>query len=221
MPSDLPSIDSAFPEPGNAPGELAARVASGPGFWTGWLAELSREGLLEALLAEDVIARALAEAPTSHKHDRVLGAKMTMVCVLVACLFPGGGYDVVLARTFGLPGLGFKPGTEVPAGSAFSQARKLLGEHAMRRLFELDAERPDAEPGITARGRGWRSPRSTAPRWSCPATTRWPGVRGARPGRTKPKLRVAAHVRTASRRWIAAAVGGYLDGENTLADELE
>ena len=42
-------------------------------------------------------------------------------------------------------------GTEVPAGSAFSQARKLLGEHAMRRLFELDAERPDAELGITAR----------------------------------------------------------------------
>jgi hypothetical protein len=28
-------------------------------------------------------------------------------------------------------------------------------------------------------------------------------------------------VRTASRRWIAAAVGGYLDGENALADELE
>jgi hypothetical protein len=32
---------------------------------------------------------------------------------------------------------------------------------------------------------------------------------------------MAAHVRTASRRWIAAAVGGYRDGENTLADELE
>jgi hypothetical protein len=28
-------------------------------------------------------------------------------------------------------------------------------------------------------------------------------------------------VRTGSRRWIAAAIGGYLDGENTLADELE
>ena len=91
MPSDLPSIDSAFPEPGNAPGELAARVASGPGFWTGWLSELSREGLLEALLAEDVIARALAEAPTSHKYDRVLGAKMTMVCVRMICVRPEPG----------------------------------------------------------------------------------------------------------------------------------
>jgi hypothetical protein len=44
---------------------------------------------------------------------------------------------------------------------------------------------------------------------------------GVPSGGTKPKLRLVAHVRTASRRWIAAAAGGYLDGENTLADELE
>ena len=71
--------------------ELAARVASGPGFWTEWLAELDRRGLLEELLAGDVIARALREAPAGHKYDRVLTAKMTVICVLVACLFPGRG----------------------------------------------------------------------------------------------------------------------------------
>ena len=43
--------------------EIAARVASGPGFWTEWLAELGRPGLLEGLLADGVIARALREAP--------------------------------------------------------------------------------------------------------------------------------------------------------------
>src|SRR5229473_1815282 len=37
----------------------------------------------------------------------------------------------------------------------------------------------------------------------------------------RPLLRAVAHVRTATRRWIAAAAGGYHDGENTLADELE
>ena len=58
MPFDLPSIDSACPGAGTAPGGLAARVASGPGFWTEWLAQLSRRGLLEDLLAGDVIARA-------------------------------------------------------------------------------------------------------------------------------------------------------------------
>ena len=39
-------------------------------------------------------------------------------------------------------------------------------------------------------------------------------------GGTKPKLRIVAHVRTGTRRWIGAAIGGYLDGENTVADEL-
>jgi hypothetical protein len=80
---------------------MAGRVASGPGFWTDWLAELDRRGLLEDLLAGDVIARVLREAPSGHKYDRVLTAKMTVVCVLVACLFPGAGYDSVLAAAFG------------------------------------------------------------------------------------------------------------------------
>jgi hypothetical protein len=44
---------------------------------------------------------------------------------------------------------------------------------------------------------------------------------GVPTGGTKPKLRLVSHVRTGSRRWIAAAVGGYHDGENPLADELE
>ena len=37
----------------------------------------------------------------------------------------------------------------------------------------------------------------------------------------RPVLRVAAHVRTATFRWIGAAIGGYHDGENVLADQLE
>jgi hypothetical protein len=149
MPFDLPSIDSVS----RGAGDVAARVAAGPGFWMGWLAELSRQGLLEALLADDMIARALREAPTGHRYDRVLDAKMTVICVLVACLFPGDGYDAVLAKAFRLPGLRFRPGG-VPAGSAFSQARKLLGDLAMRKIFELDAARGDAELGITVLWKG-------------------------------------------------------------------
>src|SRR5207248_5478552 len=100
--------------------EMAARIASGPGFWMDWLADLGRQGLLEELLAEDVITRALREAPSDHKYDRVLTAKMTVICVLVACLFPGAGYDSVLATAFGLPGLRLRPGAEVPSGRASS-----------------------------------------------------------------------------------------------------
>jgi hypothetical protein len=39
--------------------------------------------------------------------------------------------------------------------------------------------------------------------------------------RARPVLRVTAHVRTATFRWTGAAIGGYHDGENALADQLE
>ena len=201
--------------------EIAARVASGPGFWTEWLAELDREGLLEALLADDVIARALREAPTGHKYDRVLDAKMTVICVLVACLFPGAGYDSVLAAAFGLPGLKRKPGAGTPTGPALSQARKLLGEQAMKKIFELDAAVPDAELGI---GLLWKGLEVTAIDGTTMELDRndvLEGEFGAPADRARPLLRVAAHVRTASFRWIGAAIGGYHDGENALADELQ
>ena len=138
---------------------MAARIASGPGFWTRWLSDLGREGLLEQLLADGVIARALREAPAGHKYDRALNAKMTVVCVLVACLFPGSGYDSVLATAFGLPGLRRPPGAGVPTGAAFSQARKLLGEQVMKKIFELDAAVPDADLGA---GLLWRGLEVTA-----------------------------------------------------------
>jgi hypothetical protein len=214
------STSPALPEDGRA-AEVAARVASGPGFWTGWLAELGREGLLESLLADDVIARALRESPTGHKYDRVLDAKMTVICVLVACLFPGAGYDSVLATAFGLPGLKLKPGAGTPTGPAFSQARKLLGEQAMKRIFELDAAIPDAELGI---GLLWKGLEVTAIDGTTMELGRndvLAGEFGTPADRARPLLRVTAHVRTASFRWIGAAIGGYHDGENALADELE
>ena len=200
---------------------MAARIASGPGFWTQWLSDLGREGLLEQLLADDVIGRALREAPSGHRYDRALNAKMTVICVLVACLFPGSGYDSVLATAFGLPGLRRPPGAGVPTGAAFSQARKLLGEQVMKRLFELDAAVPDADLGI---GLLWKGLEVTA----IDGTTMELGRNGVLEEEfgtpadgARPLLRVTAHVRTSTFRWIGAAVGGYHDGENALADGLE
>ncbi len=83
--------------------DLAERVVSGPGLWLDWLGELRRESLLEELLAEVAIARALEEAPHRHSYDRTLTGKMTVTCVPVACLFPGAGYDTALAAAFGPP----------------------------------------------------------------------------------------------------------------------
>jgi hypothetical protein len=215
------STPAAPPEDTGETAAVAARVASGPGFWTDWLAELDRRGLLEDLLAGDVIARALREAPSGHKYDRVLTAKMTVVCVLVACLFPGAGYDSVLATAFGLPGLTLKPGAGTPTGPALSQARKLLGEQAMKRIFELDASAADADLGI---GLLWKRLEVTAIDGTTMELARndvLEGEFGVPAERARPVLRVTAHVRTATFRWIGAAIGGYHDGENALADQLE
>ena len=218
-PASIPPVPRGEEDPGAA--EMAARIVSGPGFWTDWLAELDRQGLLEELLAEDVIARALREAPPGHKYDRVLTAKMTVICVLVACLFPGAGYDSVLATAFRLPGLRLRPGAGIPSGSAFSQARKLLGNQVMQRLFELDAAVPDADLGI---GLLWKSLEVTAIDGTTMELAR-NGVLedgfGTPADGARPLLRVTAHVRTATFRWTGAAIGGYHDGENALADQLE
>lgn len=200
--------------------DLASRVLSGPGLWTGWLDELDRRGLLAELLSDGVIEEAIASAPHGHQLDRALNAKMTVICLIVGCLFPGDGYDQVLAAAFGLPGLRVKPGTPVPAGPALSKARALLGEQVMRRLFELDAARTDAGPGIGALWHGMETTAfdgTTAELFACEVLA---DAFGVPEGGTKPRLRIVAHVRTGSRRWIGAAAGGYLDGENALAGQL-
>ncbi len=139
---------------------------------------------------------------------------MTVICVLVACLFPGAGYDTVLATAFGLPGLKLRPGAEVPSGSAFSQARKLLGEQAVKRIFELDAAGADADLGI---GLLWKGLEVTAIDGTTMELARndvLEGEFGTPADGARPVLRVAAHVRIAAFRWIGAAIGGYHDGEN-------
>src|SRR6266536_3306950 len=202
-------------------GGLLAQAAAGPGFWEDLLGELRREGLIAELLADGVIAEAVAQAEHGHKLDRALTAEVTVMCVLVGALFPDQGYDLVLARTFAMPGLPVKPGTVTPSGPALSRARVLLGEQAMRRIFEIDAARADADLGIGAAWHGMEVTAIDGTTIELFGNDELAEAFGVPSGGTKPKLRIAAHARTGSRRWIAAAVGGYLDGENTLADELE
>ena len=218
----MPAVSPSIPpvpgggDAGEEAAEMAARIASGPGFWTQWLSDLGREGLLEQLLADGVIGRALREAPAGHKYDRALNAKMTVVCVLVACLFPGAGYDSVLATAFGLPGLRRPPGADVPTGAAFSQARKLLGEQVMRKIFELDAAVPDADLGA---GLPWRGLEVTAIDGTTMELARNDVLEGefGTPGDgARPLLRVTAHVRTATFRWIGAAINPALRPSNSI-----
>ena len=201
---------------------LAARVASGPGLWLEVLEGLDRGGLLEQLLGEGVAGEAAATAPHGHKLDRVLTAKNTLLAITAGCLFAGQGYGQVLRVVFAMPGLDpVAPGTPVPTGPALPEARARSGEHVARRAFELDAARSDAELGA---GQLWHGLEVTASGGTTAAldgNDELAAAFGVPAGGKHPVLRLVALVRTATHRWIAAAVGGYHDGENALADELE
>ena len=150
----VPSGHGGGETPSAGTGGLLAQAAAGPGFWEDLLGELRRAGLIAELLADGVITTAVAQAEHGHKLDRVLTAQVTAMCVIVGALFPDQGYDLVLARTFKMPGLPVKPGTVTPSGPALSRARALLGEQVMRRVFELDAARTDLDLGIGATWHG-------------------------------------------------------------------
>jgi hypothetical protein len=139
--------------------------------------------------------------------------------VLAGCLFPGEGYDQVLARAFGIPGLRSWPGP-VPTASALSQARERLGELAVRRLFEAGAETGDAEPGLAALWHGLEVTAIGGTTMELDRNETLACESGPSGTKGRPLLRIVGHVRAASRRWIAAEAGTCHQGENELAGRL-
>ena len=212
MPSGLLSA-------GSVPDELAARVAAGPVFWADWVDELDLGGLLEELLGRDAIGRALAEAPGSGRYDSALNAKMTLVCVLVGGRSPARAMTGCWPGPSAFPACGSGPGP-VPTASALSQARERLGEHAVRRLFEIDAEACDAELGLTALWHGLEVTAIDGTTMELDRSDVLACEFGSSSEAGRPLLRIVGHVRVASRRWIAAETGTYHQGENELADRL-
>jgi hypothetical protein len=221
VPSGVSAGQGDSPEPESD--ALAARVAAGPGLWDDedWLAELRRDGLIGELLAAGTIGRAVAGGDHGHRLERALTAEMTMACLVTGALFPGQGYDMVLARAFSMPGARVRPGTPVPTGPAFSLARVRLGEQPARRAFELDAARDDVPLAAGGTAFGLELvifDGTTLDLFNCPELAAEFGVPE---GGKHPKLRVTALLQAGTMRWKAAAIGGYHDGENALADQLE
>jgi hypothetical protein len=200
---------------------LAARVASGPGLWLEELEGLDRGGLLEQLLGEGVAGEAAATAPHGRKLDRVLTAKNTLLSVTAGCLFAGQGYDQVLRAVFAMPGLDpLAPGTPVPAGPALPEARARSGEHVARKAFELDAARTGAELGTGSLWHGLEVTAFDGTTAGLDANDELIAASGVPAGGKNPLLRLVALVRTATHRWIAAAIGGYGDGETARLEQL-
>ena len=220
MPVAVPSTsggDPVLPEAG-----LAVRVAAGPGPWDGeeWLADLRRESLPESLLAGGAIAAAAA-ADHGHRQERALNAEVTALCLVTGALFPVLGYDSVLALVFGMPGVPVRPGTPVPTGPAYSKARERHGEAPARAMFEFDAARGDIPAGPEGAAFGLEIAQidgTTLELISDPLLAEEFGVPA--PG-ARPLLRLVGLLHSGTRRWKAAVVGRYLDGEKALADGLQ
>jgi hypothetical protein len=220
MPVPVPSTsgdDAVLPEAG-----LAVRVAAGPGPWDGeeWLADLRRESLPESLLAGGAIAAAAA-AGHAHRQERALNAEVTALCLVTGALFPVLGYDSVLALVFGMSGAPVRPGTPVPTGPAYSKARERHGEAPARAMFEFDAARGDIPAGQDGTAFGLEITQidgTTLELFGDPLLAEQFGVPA--PG-ARPLLRLVGLLRSGTRRWKAAVIGRYLDGENALADQLQ
>jgi Transposase DDE domain len=217
VPSTAGDDDAGTPEK-----SLAARVAAGPGAREGeeWLAGLRREPLLESLMADGTIAAA-ASAEHAHKQERALNAEMTALSLACGALFPVLGYDSMMSLVFGLPGVPVRPGTLVPTGPAYSKARARSGEAPARAMFFHDAARADIPAGDDGFAFGLEitvTDGTTLELFNDPGLAAEFGVPS--PG-ANPLLRLVGLLHAATRRWKAAVIGRYLDGENALADELE
>jgi hypothetical protein len=120
-----------------------------------------------------------------------------------------------------MPGLPARPGTPVPAGSAYSKARERSGEAPARAMFGADAARGDIPAGQDGTIFGLEITRidgTTLELFNDPLLAEESGVPA--PG-AKPLLRLVGLLHSGTRRRKAAVIGRYLDGENALADELE
>ena len=143
-----------------------------------------------------------------------------MLCLVTVFTFPGQGYDMVLARAFSMPGTRFGPGTPVPPGLRLpgpapgSASSRCCGKR-------VDAARGDVPlaAGGTAFGLELVIFDGTdLDLFNCPELAAEFGVPE---GGRHPKLRLVALLQAGTMRWKAAAIGGYHDGENALADQLE
>jgi hypothetical protein len=110
--------------------------------------------------------------------------------------FPDQGYDSILAKVFGLPGLPRKPGTTVPSGPALSTARALLGEHVMRKIFEPGAARTDVAPSAGSTWFGMETTASGGTTAEVFSNGELAQESGVPTNATKPKVRIVAHIRT-------------------------
>ena len=181
-------------------------------------------GVIARTFPPDRVRQVLAETGRASERERDLPAHAMVYYAIALTLYAGAGTREVLRRL--LEGLRWLWGAEavrVAGRSGISQARTRLGEAPLRRLYEQVA-RPIATP--TSKGawyRGWRlvsldgSCLDVADSGeNCAAFGRPEASRGAS---AFPQVRFVALVENGTHVLFGARLGGFAEGETTLAHE--
>jgi hypothetical protein len=181
-------------------------------------------GVLARAFPPDRVRQVLAETGRASERARDLPAHVMVYYAIALALYAGAGTREVLRRL--LEGLRWLWGAEavrVAGKSGISQARTRLGEAPLRRLYERVA-RPIATP--TSKGAWYRGWRLVSLDGSCldVADTGENCVAFGRPEASRgasafPQVRFVALVENGTHVLFGARLGGFAEGETTLAHE--
>src|SRR4051794_1184356 len=168
------------------------------------------------------VRRVLAETGRSSERERDLPAHVVVYYAIALALYAGSGTREVLRCL--LEGLRWLWGAEavrVAGKSGISQARTRLGAEPLRRLYER-VVRPVATPAT--RGAWYRRWRPVSLDGSCldVADTAENEAAFGRPSASRgesafPQVRFVALVENGTHVLFGARLGGFADGETTLA----
>jgi hypothetical protein len=181
-------------------------------------------GVIARTFALDQVRRVLAETGKASERERDLPAHVMVYYTIALALYMTASTREVLRCL--LEGLRWLWGAEafrVAGKSGISQARTRLGEEPLRRLHE-QVVRPVATPAT--KGAWYRAWRLISLDGSCldVADTAENGAAFGRPGASRgesafPQLRFVALVENGTHVLFGARLGGFGDGETTLAHD--
>ncbi|HTE17016.1 MAG TPA: IS4 family transposase [Armatimonadota bacterium] len=179
-------------------------------------------GVIARTFALGEVRRVLAETGRTSERQRDLPAQVMVYYAIALALYTGAGSREVLRCLLEvLRRLWGAEAVRVAGKSGISQARTRLGETPLRRLYERVA-RPVATPAT--RGAWYRQWRLVSLDGSCLDVADTEENRSAfeRPGAGRgesafPQLRFVALVENGTHVLFGARLGGFADGETTLA----
>src|SRR5688500_16353819 len=181
-------------------------------------------GVIARTFPLDQVWQILAETGRASERQRDLPAHVMVYYTIALALYTGAGTREVLRCL--LEGLRWPWGAEavrVAGKSGISQARTRVGEAPLRRLYE-QVVRPVATPA--SKGAWYRAWRLVSLDGSCldVADTEENCATFGRPEASRgesafPQLRFVALVENGTHVLFGARLGGFADGETTLAHE--